>query len=313
MKKQILNFGISKFGIMTMGLMLFLASCSKNDEVIQPVNSGSKANVKIIGETFSTTLLAGQFTPVGTVSITDNGTSFTVKYEAYAGYSFSEIHFWYGASLDDMPVNNGGNPQIGLFDYNYPFNTPQEEFSFDVPYLSLDWECGEFFAAAHAVFGTETAWGQGTEINPGGGSWAMYFEPAFECPDDDDEDGGGDDECTVFNYETAFGGNSTGAGNAWWYYYNTTTGGVQNIYAGRTMVAGTVEYSAGAITITLIDGWELDPDASEPVKIQGYQTPPNKRPAAGLFTTYKGDALTVNVDYFNFYVIHLDVRICAEE
>ena len=142
------------------------------------------------------------------------------------------------------------------------------------------------------------------------------------------------DETKCYNCETAMGGRNAGAGKAWWFYYDVTTEGQQTIWAGKNMNAGTVEYSGGKILISLADGWilqdtkrdkgcveVLDTDGktipySEAVKIQGYNTLPASRPAAGLFTTYKGMSLEPSVAAFPYYVIHLDVLqevVCDEE
>jgi hypothetical protein len=126
--------------------------------------------------------------------------------------------------------------------------------------------------------------------------------------------------CITCSSETAWGGNSIGAGKAWWYYFDVSAGLVQNIYAGKTELIGTVTYNptAGTLTVNLTGGWVLDivddnldgmPD-NETVKIQGYNVIPLVRPEAGLFTTYKGNSMTVNVPPFTYYAIHLDVVIC---
>jgi hypothetical protein len=115
-------------------------------------------------------------------------------------------------------------------------------------------------------------------------------------------------QCTSWQTETGFGGNSAGNGNAWWYYYNGN--GVQTIWAGQHINAGSVTLVNGYLHITLDNGWELQ-NVSEPVKIQAYNTLPSSRPAAGQFTTYKGTSLTVAVGSFAYYVIHLDVRKCT--
>jgi hypothetical protein len=111
---------------------------------------------------------------------------------------------------------------------------------------------------------------------------------------------------TSYDFDTAFGGNASGAGSSWWYYYDGT--GVETIWAGQSKNAGTVEKIGGNLVITLANGFELNPEVSESVKIQGYTTLPADRPAAGQFKTYKGTSLTVPVGSFPFYVIHLDVR-----
>ena len=87
------------------------------------------------------------------------------------------------------------------------------------------------------------------------------------------------------------------------------------VYAGQTIDAGTVAFSAidgdgnVTITITLNDNVRLQDD-DESVKIQGYDTPPSGNPQLGQFTTYKGDQLIITVPYFAYYGIHLDVEVC---
>jgi len=118
-------------------------------------------------------------------------------------------------------------------------------------------------------------------------------------------------ECETYQTETAFGGSSAGAGKAWWFYYDVAHGNGQIIYAGQHYTIGTVSYINGQIIINLTDGWELQ-DVSESVKIEGYsyETIPKKRPPAGHFT-WKGTSLVVDVEPFDVYVIHLDVKVCT--
>ncbi len=100
--------------------------------------------------------------------------------------------------------------------------------------------------------------------------------------------------------------------------YNGTAKSV-TLWAGQTFNAGTVSFSAvsgGMVTITIsfASGWGLNPTDEqgdpilEGVKIQGYTaTPPANNPAPGLFTTYKGNNLTVSVPQYAFYGVHVDV------
>lgn len=111
--------------------------------------------------------------------------------------------------------------------------------------------------------------------------------------------------------ETAFGGNTKGGGTAWFYFYSND-GSEQSLYAGnKEMVGGKVVVSSdGTITITLGQDWSLQ-SGTETVKIQGYDNLPTSRPAAGLFTTYKGNELTVGgLGNYSYYIIHLDVQHC---
>ena len=115
--------------------------------------------------------------------------------------------------------------------------------------------------------------------------------------------------CAGCRLETAWGGTSQGEGSAWWFYYDTSVGGQQSIYAGQYEVAGAyVEYVNGEIKIELGDNMSLIDD-DEAVKIQGYNTIPTTRPPAGHFT-YKGTDLTVPVDEYPYYAVHLDVSVC---
>ena len=85
------------------------------------------------------------------------------------------------------------------------------------------------------------------------------------------------------------------------------------LYAGRTIVAGTVTLKPVAdgvkITINFEDGWMLQVDEDDDaVKVQGYVDAPSGNPAPGQFTTYKGNELEFTVPSFAFHGIHLDVR-----
>jgi hypothetical protein len=120
----------------------------------------------------------------------------------------------------------------------------------------------------------------------------------------------GEVEC---NEETAFGGNTVGGGPAWWYAFDTQGLACQNIYAGQQLMqGGSVCWDAATdvLTITLGAGWALQNDTDESVKVQGYNSLPKRRPAAGQFTTYKGEELIVQGNGSRYYVIHLDVAYC---
>jgi hypothetical protein len=122
-----------------------------------------------------------------------------------------------------------------------------------------------------------------------------------------------DGECAG---ETAFGGNTAGPGSAWWYSFAVANGACQDIYAGQHLMAGaSVCYDpvTSTFNITLGDNWQQQAGKTETVKIQGYNTLPGKRPAAGLFTHYKGDDLTaIQVPAYPYYIVHLDVEYCPD-
>jgi len=89
------------------------------------------------------------------------------------------------------------------------------------------------------------------------------------------------------------------------------------LYAGQTMEAGTVRFSAVAsgnvtIAITLNEGWRFK-DVEENVKIQDYASAPSVKPEPGLFE-WKGDAdpgestFEIAVPANNYYGVHVQVE-----
>ena len=118
--------------------------------------------------------------------------------------------------------------------------------------------------------------------------------------------------CCDWQEETAFGGATAGAGNAWWHAIDASLSRTYPICAGQNAVPdATVTYDAttDVITINLGNNMQLQ-NVREPVKVQGYNTLPTSRPAAVLFTLYKGSNLTVQGNNSNYYVVHLDVEVC---
>jgi hypothetical protein len=87
------------------------------------------------------------------------------------------------------------------------------------------------------------------------------------------------------------------------------------LFAGQTMDAGTVSFSAPSggmvtITITLNTGWRFYDDG-ENVKIQDYATAPSGNPAPGLFDHKgyaTGSSFSIDVPENNFYGVHVDVE-----
>ena len=120
------------------------------------------------------------------------------------------------------------------------------------------------------------------------------------------------EEEQCYQDETAWAAGSPYTSRGNWATYTSKNAGVVTLYAGQTLVAGSVALTVNGngtvtIAITLNAGWSLQ-DVDEPVKIQGYTTAPSGNPSPGLFTTYKGDDLIVTVPEYNYYGIHVDVR-----
>lgn len=110
--------------------------------------------------------------------------------------------------------------------------------------------------------------------------------------------------------------NADGKGN-WATYTPYVADSIVTLYAGQTMDAGTVAFSASdggnvTITITLNEGWRFA-DVDENVKIQDYATAPSGNPSPGLFA-HKGDAagspFSITVPLNNYYGVHVNVEYC---
>lgn len=96
------------------------------------------------------TLYAGQDTPVGTVTVTDDGTHLTVLFETDPGWLMTETHLAVGDSVADVPTNRKGNPKIGQFPYSAEHDPAVDTVEYEIP---LSWvpNDGDLTVAAHAV------------------------------------------------------------------------------------------------------------------------------------------------------------------
>ncbi|OFX51293.1 MAG: hypothetical protein A2066_18065 [Bacteroidetes bacterium GWB2_41_8] len=318
---------IYKRGIWTFlfALVVIVSSCSKTEDlavaqddqnlmlksatILNPVITYSVIN-GICGIQ-EQALIAGQNYTAGNVvvSTTPEG-KLLISVSTQGGWALTGVQLYVGAK-EQLPVNKSGNPVPGNFPVNTSFSTFQSAVSYEFNIADFS-SC--FVVALHAnvskldeigqVIQSETSWAAGTKFVTKG-SWATYFEycvvPCSPPPPPTSN------ECTVWDEDTAWGGTAAGAGSSWWFYYTGVDS--QTIWAGQTKNAGSVVVENGVATITLNPGWELQP-GTESVKIQGYNTLPTSRPAAGQFD-YKGTELIVNVGVFTYYAIHLDVRKCS--
>ena len=247
-------------------------------------------------------LWAGMDILVGNVTVWNDAENLYVQYNTNDPWFLTEVHLY----IQTEPFTSRLAP--GRAPYKSGDISYASTYTFTIP---LQWECDvTIYLQAHAavvkivdgeVVDEETAYG-GDITKPRRGAWYGNFAYTICCVEEPPPP----PECEE---ETAWGGKTAGDGNAWWFYYDVSVGGVQPIWAGQTIDVGTVEYKEGYIYIILTGGWELQ-DVDEPVKIQGYDVIPTSRPAAGLFTTYKGSSLAVAVPYHPYYAIHLDVQLC---
>jgi hypothetical protein len=125
-----------------------------------------------------------------------------------------------------------------------------------------------------------------------------------------------EEECDWFG-ETAWadGSRYTTRGN--WATYTSYDGSEKTVtlYAGQTLNAGTVHFSAPSggvvtITITLNPGWRFEA-VDENVKIQDYASAPSGNPAPGLFAhkaTAAASPFSIDVPENHFYGVHVNAE-----
>lgn len=227
------------------------------------------------------TLWAGQNINAGTVSLSIQGDNLVVTYNTINGWGLYEAHLAVATSLDGIPRNKSGNPQIGLFPYKATNLNGVTSYSFTVSLTALGVCCDDqLVVAAHAVVGkqtasggfeTQTGWAEGTRFVTKG-SWAMYFQTAgLPCTPVEPP------TPPTITCETAFAfsGNQDNCflnyGFSRWGWVIPTTVGTRtyDVYAGAgqcdlgkgTLVGTvTVSYNGSQVTVTynMLSGYTMD-------------------------------------------------------
>ncbi len=157
-----------------------------NTPAVDDSKSAAAPLAVVDGSTTCTTLVAGQNIDAGTVCFGTSGDAFVVTVTVADGWTLAETQMWMGTDLGDMPTNNGGNPQIGLFPYASGALDEAVSYTFTVPFSDLGDVCNsDLYAAVHAALigegSNETGWASGEALNSGGGSWAMYLSLTYDC------------------------------------------------------------------------------------------------------------------------------------
>lgn len=172
------------------------------------------------GSVFGADLLAGADSmPVGTVTVTDNGGTLVVEFDAADPWLIFEAHAAAGEIVDgycDVPQTGGGNPKVGKFEGQEEVGVPGSD-PLTINLSDVFADGSTICIAAHAVVydptlagddpgnltgcdfsddgevteeeafecSEETAWADGTAFD--GKSWATWFEfttgePLLTCP-----------------------------------------------------------------------------------------------------------------------------------
>lgn len=187
--KRILHFGLPLVALVVMG------SCTTESITDQLIDSKPFDSTSILtnGESqtpeaseeevcFSTTLVAGQHYASGIVSLSVEDGMLRITYSMNADWTIGTTHLSVGDCGDDwVPLNGGGNPKIGQFEFTEPVSATATEVVYEI---SLDGLGETICFAAHAEVegptGGETAWAEGTQFD--GNGWAMYVQTGIsEC------------------------------------------------------------------------------------------------------------------------------------
>ena len=182
------------FTLYFFALAVLIVSCTKSDIGIQSIDNKPAGAIKTNGggsltgreadtpptstcTPTVTTLFAGQTIDAGNVTVRNDANFIYVTYNTANGYVLTQTHLYVG-DCALIPVNRPGNPIPGQFPYQSAHSN-LTTYTYQIPISVLPvGSCG--CIAAHAVVslatggGTQTAWGNGTVINPDG-QWGMKF------------------------------------------------------------------------------------------------------------------------------------------
>ena len=157
--------------------LLTLWSCSKEPMNLTPESSESRRSGNNYGTVYVADLYAGQNMLIGTVELANYDDQVYVTYKTNGDWSLKKTHLFVG-EYSELPLNNGGNPQVGRFPYKRTHPNGTQEFTHVGPDV---YSGGCYFHAAHAEVigpnGSESAWAEGDPL--GGNSWAMGFEQCY--------------------------------------------------------------------------------------------------------------------------------------
>ena len=125
------------------------------------------------------TLFAGQTINAGTVTVSNDANFIYVTYTTANGYVLSQTQLYVG-DCALIPVNKPGNPIPGQFPYASPHSN-LTTYTYQIPITAIPVGMCACIAAhavvvkldaAGQVVDQQTAWGNGTVINPDG-QWGM--------------------------------------------------------------------------------------------------------------------------------------------
>lgn len=238
-----------------------------------------------------------------------------------------DVGFYKSLVPQSMPVtssfkyhftpNNGPN-EYGIYIFN--ISIPLNEIKFEDDQVNVGLICGQpvniivhvdaLMELIPGVLTAENAWGAGIEVKVFSDNlYVDRYKYINYTP-----------ACCTCEDETAWADGNPFPGRNWALFTPYTSGSILavNLLAGQHNISGSVTLKPsvipGMITLSIdlnnSENWYLQ-EVSEAVKVQGYSTVPSKSPIPGKFNTYKGNLLEINIPYFKYYGIHLDVKKCS--
>ena len=184
------------FTLYFFALAVLIVSCTKTDTDFQSIANKPAGAIKTNGGNNLTgrdgypstacpstivTLFAGQTIDAGNVTVTNDANFIYVTYNTTNGYVLTQTHLYVG-DCALIPVNRPGNPIPGQFPY-ITTHSNVTSYTYQIPITAIPvGSCGCIAAhavvvkldAAGQVVDQQTAWGNGTVINPDG-QWGMKF------------------------------------------------------------------------------------------------------------------------------------------
>ena len=152
----------------------------------------AQAAVPTVVGTTSFSLIAGQTTDAGYVTVAVSGDALVVTMTTVGDWIIDEAHVWVGSSLVTLPKAKNGNPIPGRFPYAAS-DVNDQTVSFTIPLASLGFACPSgdvtYLLAAHASVSRagsdgseqqETAWSDGARFVTKG-NWGTYSAFTLGC------------------------------------------------------------------------------------------------------------------------------------
>jgi len=165
-------------------LLTLLVSCVQGPGPVTPADSGNmsfnnltgdpnRQGEWIFGDAKIVDLMAGQYTKIGTVTVTNDFDYIYFTFETLSQYPMTETKVHVAETIEEFPMTKRGNPKVGHFDYKTDHDPGVYSYQYAVPLGNFEIG-GTILFMAHAVIGTETAWAGCLETE--GSSWATYCD-----------------------------------------------------------------------------------------------------------------------------------------